>query len=79
MYADNTCITVTAKTQDELKQKTEKVIEEYLQWCNINKMIPNMTKTNYLAYSIKNKEKQNLEITVNNEQIEEKKRFETLE
>lgn len=71
MYADDTSITISAKTQSELKEKAEKTIKEYMDWCNLNKMIPNLSKTNYIIYTIRKENIEDINIT-HNQTIERK-------
>ena len=54
LYADDTCVIVTAVSQNELIQKIQTVTIEFQNWCSKNRLIINFSKTVIVQY-FKNK------------------------
>ena len=49
MYADDTSITLSANTPEELHQKVNKTFEKMVGWCERNKLVLNDEKTIFLT------------------------------
>ena len=53
MYADDTSITVSANTPEELHKKISTTLEKMVVWCERNKLILNEDKTIYLNFNLR--------------------------
>ena len=53
IYADDSTITTSAKTVNQLNENLNEVMDKVSNWCNDNKMMPNTDKTKCIyAYNI---------------------------
>lgn len=53
MYADDTSITVSANTPEELHKKVSATLEKMVVWCERNKLVLNEEKTVYLNFNLR--------------------------
>ena len=53
MYADDTSITVSADTPEELNGKVKGAVDRMTSWCERNKLILNKQKTVYLNFNVR--------------------------
>nr|CAI5818761.1 unnamed protein product [Callosobruchus analis] len=60
LYADDTCIIVSASSKDELTSKIDITIKEFLSWCQKNRLLINSGKTILIEFH--NKMKKPLEL-----------------
>lgn len=56
LSADDTSVLVSAKTQKELEIKSNETLSKLIGWFTDDKLILNFDKTNYIRFSTKNKQ-----------------------
>ena len=68
LYADDSTLTCTGKTVDELQNNMQVALDSALKWFKENKLIVNLSKTNMMLIGTNYKTKQlsNISVTVNN-------------
>lgn len=70
IYADDITIMVTASCLEELQQTSSLLINEFCVWCKSNKLVINISKTNYMFLSIKkNNIHSDLRLSINDQII----------
>ena len=50
MFADDTAASLKAPTLDSLKEKLIEVAKSITNWFQINKLVPNFVKTEFIIY-----------------------------
>jgi hypothetical protein len=53
MYADDSTITTSAKTINQLNENLNQAMGEVSNWCNDNKMMPNDGKKGFIYHKMK--------------------------
>ena len=76
MYADDSTLSVTAKTTSELNTKSNEDMSKITQWCKNNKMVPNVKKTKSMLITTRQKREhmhdndKTLNVYLNGEKLE---------
>ena len=73
LFADDTCIFYSNKNRDILESTLNTELNKVSDWLIVNKLSLNVSKSNVLTFRAKNANDQPiLNLTINNEKIEEK-------
>ena len=72
LFADDTNIYYEDKKLDVLEKTINFELRKLTLWLNINRLALNITKTNFVIFSAKNKPLRNITILINNRAIEQK-------
>ena len=72
LFADDTNIYFEANTFSELEKKMNKELKKLYTWLIVNRLALNISKTNFIVFHPKNKEKTRITIRINKYTIQEK-------
>lgn len=72
IYADDITILISSGNLEEIKRIALEIINEFCNWCSTNQLINNISKTNYMFFSIKNKTHlyNDFKISINGQDLE---------
>ena len=62
MFADDTAVSLKAPTLDALKEKLIEVAKSIIYWFQINKLVPNFVKTQFIIYGRSNQKLNNISL-----------------
>ena len=65
MFADDTAASLKAPTLDALKEKLIEVAKSITNWFQINKLVPNFVKTEFIIYGRSNQKLKNISLNEN--------------